>query len=134
MASILNYYGENLTVNKIMSDTGEEGGADTSAVKSYFSDYGYSSTMFNQYSLSFSSIKSEINSNRPIYQALGYEYSSGGGHAVVIEGYQEKGTGTYNKVSIMDPYYPQITDCSYYDSNQFTYANRVNREGLYNIK
>ncbi len=131
MVSILNYHGENLTVSKILSDTGESGAADTSEVKSYFSDYGYSSTMFNQYSLSFSNIKTEINANRPIWQAIG---TGTGGHAVVIEGYQEKGSGTYDKISIMEPYDGIITDCSYYSSNYFTYAGRESREGLKNIK
>ena len=131
MVSILNYCGENLTVNKILSDTGESGAADTSEVKSYFSDYGYSSTMFNQYSLNFSKIKTEINANRPIWQAIG---TGTGGHAVVIEGYQEKGTGTYDKISIMEPYDGIITDCSYYSSNYFTYAGRESREGLYKIQ
>lgn len=133
MASILNYYGENLTVSKIKSDTGKSGAANTSEVKSYFSNYGYSSTMFNQYSLSFSNIKTEINAGRPIYQAIGYANSTGGGHAVVIEGYQEKGSGTFDAVSIMDPYYPQMTDCDY-KTNYFEYAGRVSREGLKNIK
>lgn len=137
MASILQYHGDNITVSNILSYTGKTGqSANYTEVQSYFSHYGYSSTKFNQGSLDFSDIKTEINNNRPLWQAIG---KGTAGHAVVVEGYQAAGTDSSNTVSIMDPYYHKIVDCSFdYNSDvggyTFTYYGYTSREGLYKIK
>lgn len=131
MASILQYHGESVTVNNILSKTGKTGAADYTEVQSYFDDYGYSSTRFNQNALSFAKIQTEINAKRPIWQAIGKGLA---GHAIVIEGYQSKGTGSSNTVSIMDPYYATIVDCDFSSSNSFTYSGYTSREGLYKIQ
>ncbi len=131
MASILNHYGENLTISKILSKTGKSGKANYSEVKDFFALYGYSSTKFNQYSLTFAKIKTEINAGRPIWQAIG---TNTRGHAVVIEGYQEKGTGSSNAISIMEPYKGYIVDCNYDSDNSFEYDGNDSHEGLYKIK
>jgi len=139
MSSILKHYGENVSLNDILNVTGkgnytgDDRRADYREVMEYFDKYyGYSSTDFNQYALPFSKIKTEINAGRPIYQAIGFQVD--GGHVVVIEGYQERGTARYNAISIMDPYSTRVVDCNYYDDNSFSYDRRDSHEGLYEIK
>ena len=133
MASILNYHGENLTVSKILSRTGKTSFANTLEVQTFFTYYGYSSEIVNQRELTLSKIKTEIKAGRPIWQALGKEGKKVG-HAVVIEGYQEKGTARYNEISIMDPYYPKIVDCKYEDNSTFAYEGLDSHEALSRIK
>lgn len=139
MSSILKHYGKNVSVDNILKITGKanctgnDRKADYDEVKNYFYDYyNYSSTKFNQFELTFSKIKTEINAGRPIWQAIGYNI--GGGHAVVIEGYQEKGSSKYNTVSIMDPFYKRVVDCNYVNDNSFSYEQRDSHEGLYKIR
>lgn len=127
MSSIMKYHGDNVSLSQILSKTGRYGTADSSEVKEFFSIYNYSSVKFGSSSLTFDNIKTEIKAGRPIWQAIS-------GHAVVIGGYQEKGTGRYNAISIMDPYKASIVDCSYLNNNTFSYYERPSHEGLYKIK
>lgn len=50
-------------------------------------------------SLSFNKLKGELNSGDPVI--AGIVYSDGGGHMVVIDGYEEDGTSKY--IEFMDP-------------------------------
>ncbi len=131
MSSIMKYHGVNVSMEQIVSETKNNGTADHSKVQDYFRDYGFSSTVFNQGSLSFSAVKAEIDAERPLWQALGK--SIGNGHAVVIEGYQYKGTHEYDAVSIMDPFDCRIVDCDY-SNNSFEYNSYESHEGLYKIQ
>lgn len=99
--SILDYFGETVTQREVAiavkGSVVNQGGTDAEA-QDGLDNWGVTSTRTAS-SLSFSSIKNEIYVHeRPIYS--GWSWNSGGGHAVVIDGYDE---GSKNYVEYMDP-------------------------------
>ncbi|MED1803018.1 papain-like cysteine protease family protein [Brevibacillus porteri] len=60
-------------------------------------EYGLDSSATG--SLSFSELKSELNADDPVL--AGIQYKDGGGHMVVIDGYEEDGRSKY--IEYMDP-------------------------------
>lgn len=100
---ILDYFGESVSQTEFAAFVKDEDpppneAATDSEVKNGLNHWGGSGTLKTSY-LSFSSIMSEIYSNeRPIY--AGWSWSSGGGHAVVLDGYDDD---TTDYVEYMDP-------------------------------
>lgn len=101
--SILSYFGTSVTqtafVNYVKNSTTAPNLTATDAeAKSGLSHWGVSSTQTTSY-LSFSTIISEIyNNNRPIY--AGWSWTAGGGHALVLDGYDDD---TTDYVEYMNP-------------------------------
>ncbi|NGQ96295.1 hypothetical protein G3578_14105 [Brevibacillus sp. SYP-B805] len=100
--SILDYFGESVdqdeVVEYVKGDVINEGATD-SEVQDGLEHWGVDSTRTTSY-LSFSTIKSEIyNYERPIY--AGWTWDTGGGHAVVLDGYDDD---TTDYVEYMDPW------------------------------
>jgi len=100
-SSILDYY--SLSVSQSSFVTYIKGGAvnlpaSPQEVRNGLAHWGVSSVLSSTY-LSFDGIRAEINSySRPIYS--NWKWASGGGHAVLIDGY---GTNSGNCVDYMDP-------------------------------
>lgn len=126
---------ENLGTNTTQSDfcTVVKGkitnkAANDSEAQDGLSHYGYSSKLTTSY-LSFNTIRLEIyNYERPIY--MGWSWNSGGGHALVIDGYD---MSSEDYVSYMDPH-----DGAYhygtYDWVKGNSSNHVWDGTLYKIK
>lgn len=101
--SILRYFGTSVTqtqfVNYVKNSTRAPNlTASDAEAKSGLSHWRVSSTQTTSY-LPFSTIISEIYTyNRPIY--AGWSWTSGGGHALVLDGYEDD---TTDYVEYMDP-------------------------------
>lgn len=139
MASILKGYGVDTSVDDVLKKTGKTSyqGSYFTEVKGFYKNcFGYSSETFNQYTLKFSDVASEINNKRAIHQELVSDTK--GDHAVVIYGYQyaTKNTTTSGIVSLMDPNLKGCrVDCSFYDvDEEFEYNGRTSATGVYKIK
>ena len=129
MSSILKGLGMNYSENDVLRNANKTNNqtADSSEVKSFFRNYGiYASTGYGP--LTESSLSSEIRNGRAIWQAM-YNFTKREGHAVVIYGYENKGTLW---VSIMDPGYGQRYDCLV-SSGRFRYDGKESTEYLYNL-
>ena len=97
-------------------------GATDSQMYYNFYHWGFYNSIYNSY-LSYSSVQSEINNNRPFN--IHWVWKSGGGHAVVVRGY-DSGQNLY----INDPWYGQQTR-SY--SSTVDASDRYWYSTLYNI-
>jgi len=56
-------------------------------------------------------VKTSIDNNKPIL--VGYGWSTGGGHTMVVGGYEPKGTGDWGLVRLFDPLLTGHTDISH---------------------
>jgi hypothetical protein len=52
-------------------------------------------------SLTWAEVKQDIDNNKPVL--IGYGWSNGGGHLMVIGGYEDKGDGSWGFVRLFDP-------------------------------
>lgn len=101
--SILGWYGKSVTqsafATTVKGSTVNDTATDSEA-KSGLSAYGLSSSYTSDY-VSFSTLVTQIDNNRPLY--AGWSWTSGGGHAVVIDGYDQSSEDL--TVKYMDPGY-----------------------------
>lgn len=99
--SIARYYGNSITqatfAQQVKGNTLNVTAAD-SEVQSGLEHWGISGTLV-QDSVAFSTISSNIKAGNPLY--AGWSWSSGGGHALVLDGYDS--TSVTNSVEYMDP-------------------------------
>lgn len=113
-SSILQHYGFNVTqeqvVTHIKGSLINEPGSDSEMLNAA-RNFGLNANL-NTSNLSYTSIQSEINSGNPIETMI--QWTSGGGHAQVLDGcYSNNGT---NYVKIMDPWYGEHSD---YEVNDY---------------
>ena len=102
--SILNYFEKSVTLETFASFVTEsnpplEIGATDSKVQEGLANWDVIGTLVSN-SISFSTVSSNIRSGRPIY--AGWTWTIGGGHAVVINGFDGADAGT-GYVEYMDP-------------------------------
>jgi hypothetical protein len=94
-----------------------------------FSKYGFSYNTTG--ALSWSSLVSEINANRPV--AFSWGWTGGGGHMMVAKGYLA--TSTTNYVHVNDPWAPNVGDEYYITYSEYVSgSDHVHWTDYYNIK
>jgi len=88
------------------------GGADI-VIKAAIEDWvsGVGKCGYHARSFTWDEVKQAIDSNKPIL--VGYGWSKGGGHAMVIGGYEAKGGGDWGFVRLFDPLRKEYKDISY---------------------
>lgn len=134
--TIASYFGYALSQTKFCQVAHNESGSSCANNQGYLSDQqrvfrylGFSSTgsyNSNGQTLSFASIKAQIDAGSPIGTRIGW--SSGGGHMHVIYGYDNSGGAT--KVDYGDPWkansrYNSMNYSSYRSNNQFTWTHTL---------
>jgi len=96
-------------------------GTYNSQQSSLYSHFGFTNTAINTY-LSFQQVQSEINANRPF--KFGWSWTSGGGHAMAVRGYDS--TNSY--VYYMDPWtgeYKTITYSAAVSASDHTWSSTI---------
>ncbi|HVG62326.1 MAG TPA: papain-like cysteine protease family protein [Hyalangium sp.] len=96
-----------------------------------FQKYGFTFNTTNNTALSWSSLVSEINANRPV--AFSWGWTGGGGHMMVAKGYTV--TRTDNLVDVNDPWAPNVGDTYFISYSEYVSgSDHVHWDDYYNIR
>jgi hypothetical protein len=69
-------------------------------IKSAIEDW-IGSCSYVKRALTYAEVKQDIDNDKPVF--VGYGWSNGGGHLMVIGGYENKGDGSWGLVKLFDP-------------------------------
>ena len=127
--TVLNYYGNNVTqtqfVNFVKNATNAPNvTANVSEIVYGLNNWGKTGTIVNSY-VSYGTVISNITNNRPLFVARAF--NSGGGHTLLIVGYDETGANTGN-VIYYDPGFNTITSVAYSifkSGSSYTWAQTI---------